>query len=340
MRDAESMGLGDRMIGLEQIEAAAAQLVGLVDRTPVSRDPDLSWLVSGAAGQAWLKWENHQPTASFKLRGAFNAVLQLSEEDKQAGVVTASAGNHGLALAYAARQVGVSLTVYLPDEAPRKKIDGLRQLGATLVFCSGGYGGAERAALAATASGGVTFVSPYNHPAVIAGAGTIGLELLEQVSELDTVLVPVGGGGLISGVGLALKARRPEIRVVGVQGETSAVLHADWQGCGINVVPIEPTLADGLAGEVDPESITREIVRQVVDDFILVSEDEIAEAIAYLNRAHDQVIEGSGAVGVATLLTGKLDLTDCVVGLIISGGNIDPEPHNEILARFGDRSIA
>jgi threonine dehydratase len=327
------------MIELETFEAAAVQLVGLADRTPVSRDPVLSWLVSGATGQAWLKWENRQPTASFKLRGAFNAVLQLSEEEKQAGVVTASAGNHGLALAHAARQAGVSLTVYVPQEAPKKKVDGLRQLGAALVFCSGGYGGAERAALAAAASGGVTFVSPYNQPAVIAGAGTIGLELLEQVPELDTALVPVGGGGLISGVGLALKARRPEIRIIGVQGETSAVLHADWQGRGINTVRIEPTLADGLAGEVDPESITRGIVRQVVDDFILVSEDEIAEAIAYLYRAHDQVVEGSGAVGVAAILTGKFDPTDRVVGLIISGGNIDPEPHEEILARFADPSI-
>jgi threonine dehydratase len=326
------------MIGLEQIEAAAAQLVGLADRTPVSRDPVLSRLVSGATGQAWLKWENRQPTGSFKLRGAFSAVLQLSEEEKQAGVLTASAGNHGLALVYAARQAGVSLTVFVPKEAPRKKIDGLHKLGATLVFCSGGYGGAERAALAAAADGGVTFVSPYNHPDVIAGAGTIGVELLEQVSELDTVLVPVGGGGLISGVGLALKARRPEINVIGVQGETSAVLHADWHGRGINVVPIEPTLADGLAGEVDPDSITRGIVRQVVDDFMLVSEDEIAEAIAYLYRAHNQVVEGSGAVGVAALLAGKLDLTDRVVGLVISGGNIDPEPHSEILARFADQS--
>jgi threonine dehydratase len=337
------------MVELLEIEAAAQRLSGLVKRTPVSHDLALSQRAgasapftpptrsaSKTANQIWLKWENRQVTGAFKVRGALNAVLQMSEEQKQAGLVTASAGNHGLGLAYAARQVDAALTVYLPADAPKKKIQGLQDLGATLVFTPGGYGEAERAAQLAAANSAATFISPYNHPHVIAGAGTVGLELLEQVPELDTVLIPVGGGGLISGVGLALKARRPETRVIGVQGETSAVLHADWQGRGINVVPIEPTLADGLAGEVDPASITRAIIRQVVDEFILVSEDEIAHAIGYTYRAHHQTIEGAAAVGVAAVLAGKVRLARSVVGLIISGGNIDPERHAAILDRFNE----
>ncbi len=321
------------MTTLKEIEQATRRLAPLIRPTPVSHDPLLS---QRAGAEVWLKWENQQITGAFKLRGALNVALQLP--DTQAGLLTASAGNHGLGLAYAARQAGVPVTVYLPADAPQTKVDKLRALGAELRFFEGGYGQAERAAIAACQEpDGPQYVSPYDHPHIIAGAGSLGLEMLEQIPHLETILVPVGGGGLIAGAGLALKGCRPTGRVIGVQGETSAVLYADWHGRGINNVSIEPTLADGLAGEVDPSSITRPILKQVVDDFVLVSEEQIARAIAYVHQRHGQVIEGAAAVGVAALLTDKIDTNGQVVGLVISGGNIDPQVHADVVARQARR---
>jgi threonine dehydratase len=209
----------------------------------------------------------------------------------------------------------------------------MAQLGAEVIAVADGYGAAEGAALEAARTSPAAWVSAYNDPAVITGAGTISLEWLAQVPSLDLLLVPVGGGGLVSGVGLAAKALKPDLRVVGVQAENSAALHADFYGGDMTTVPHLPTLADGLAGPVEEGSITVPLVRQVVDEMLLVDEAEIERAMAYAHRAHGQVIEGAGAVGLAALLEGKVTCRGRVVGLLVSGGNVDPEQLERIVRR-------
>ncbi len=266
-----------------------------------------------------LKWESHQPTGSFKVRGAFNRML--SDPELPGEVITSSAGNHGLAVSLAAQQLGIRAEVYVPHAAPDIKVDRMREFGAVVLRVPGLYGDAEAKAIETARERGVPFISPYNDPAVIAGAGTIALELLEQ-APVRRILVPVGGGGLIAGVGLCAKSLDPEIEIVGVLSEASPYLyHQFYSGTMDGVVEL-PSLADGLAGAVEPGSITIDLISRAADAIVMVSEADVAMAIAVLFREAGEIVEGSGAVGLAAILGGQVNTNEKPTATIVTGANI------------------
>ena len=247
--------------------------------------------------------------------------------------MASSSGNHGLGVSYAAKQADIPAIVYVPDYASHKKIVAMRELGVEVQVVDGGYSQAEETAVRVAEERGAVFISPYNHPDVIAGQGTIILEWLEQTPDLDTVVLPVGGGGLGSGIGLALKTLRPTSYLIGVQTEGSAFLHENWHGRDMEAVDVLPNLAEGLSGKIAPQSITLALTRRLFDDFLLVNDDEIARAVAYCYETHGEVVEGAAAVGLAALLAGKAENLGHSVGVLITGGNITPDQHRDILDR-------
>jgi threonine dehydratase len=288
--------------GLSEIQEARARLEGHARMTPVYGTETLS---SRVGREVFLKAENLQRTGSFKVRGAVNKIATLSEKERRAGVVAASAGNHGQAVAWAAREEGVKATVFMPQDAPMAKVEPTKTYGATAELVGAVFEDALAAALERAEKTGATFVHPYEDDRVIAGQGTIGLELAEQVPQAETVVIPVGGGGLASGIALALRAVRPGIRLVGVQAGLAG-----------------PTIADGIAVKQVGEH-TGAILGDVLDDMVSVTDDEICEAIVLLLERSKLVVEGAGAVGVAALLAGKAGGEGPAVA-ILSGGNIDP----------------
>ncbi len=280
----------------------------------------------------FLELEVLQHTFSFKYRGALNAVLRLIETYGSGAppLVTASAGNHGRALAHAARDARLALTVYVPATAPRIKLDAIRAAGATLRPCAD-YDEAERRAKEHGATGDALFISPYSHPDVIAGAGTIALDVLDERSNIDTFVVPIGGGGLISGIAIAAKSIRPEIVVIGVEVEASSPFTRSLAAGRIVEIDVGDTLADGLAGNMDPDTITFDIVRERVDRIDVVSEAELKSAIAGIVREERLIVEGAAATGVAAVKSGRLDLRGRSVAVVLSGANIDPEKLKTLL---------
>jgi len=311
------------MIPLEWIEDAALRLEDLILETPISYDQKL---------ELYLKWENQQITGSFKLRGALNKVLSLQPWEASAGLVTCSAGNHGQGVAYAARHIGTTVVVFASAHATPVKISAMRQLGAEIRLVEGGYSVAERLAQEFAQDSGRTFISPYNDGQVIAGQGTIGLEIAHQsalMEKIRTIIVPIGGGGLISGIGTVMAGLTTPPRLTGVQSTASPYFHQIFHHGHQNDVVEKESIADGLSGEVDHASVTIPMVTKMADEIILVSEDEIAQAIRYAKKEHDQVIEGSGAVGLAARLAGKIQALPAIA--IITGGNIQPELLTKIL---------
>ena len=283
----------------------------------------------------WLKWENEQITGSFKLRGALNKVLSLEDWERQAGLVTASAGNHGQGLAYAAKLSAAPVKIFASDHAVPRKVEAMRALGADVELVPGGYELAEATAICYAAEHGQTYVSPYNDAGVIAGQGTVALEILTENSETANMswLVPVSGGGLLSGVGLVLKQANPTARLIGVQAAASAFMHSLLTRDTQENVPDLPSLADGLTGPVEAGSITIPLVRQLADEIILIEEDAIAQAVAFAWTNYGKTIEGSAAVALAAALNGRMRSG---VVVILSGGNIQPEIHAEILRQAGE----
>ena len=288
--------------GLSEIQEARARLEGHARVTPVYGTETLS---KRLGREVSLKAENLQRTGSFKIRGAVSKIATLSDKERRAGVVAASAGNHGQAVAWAAREHGVKATVFMPQDAPMAKVEPTKTYGANAELTGTCFEDALAAALEHVHKTGATFVHPYEDELVIAGQGTIGLELAEQVPQANTVVIPVGGGGLASGISLALRALKPGIRIVGVQ--------AGLDG---------PTIADGIAVKQVGET-TGAILDDVLDDLISVTDDEICEAIVLLLERTKLVVEGAGAVGIAALLSGKAGGEGPAVALL-SGGNIDP----------------
>jgi threonine dehydratase len=287
---------------LKEIQAARARLEGVARVTPVYGTETLS---KRLGRELWLKTENLQRTGSFKVRGAVNKIAQLSDPEKLAGVVAASAGNHGQAVAWAAREEGVKATVFMPQDAPMAKVEPTTNYGGKAELVGAAFEDALAAALERAETTGATFIHPYEDEKVIAGQGTIGLEIAEQVPHAETVAIPVGGGGLASGIALALRAVNPKLRIVGVQ--------AGLDG---------PTIADGIAVKELGERTSR-ILEDVLDDLVSVDDDEISEAILLLLERSKLVVEGAGAVGVAALLSGKAGGAGPAVA-VLSGGNIDP----------------
>jgi threonine dehydratase len=315
------------MVSLNDIRAAAARLEGRVLRTPLRHSP---WLSKHRGADVFLKLETLQPTFSFKIRGALNAVLRLIESHgiDVPPLVTASAGNHGRALAYAARASHLPVTVYVPKNAPRAKVEAIRGSGATLRTCRD-YDEAEVRAKEHAARGAALFISPYSHPDVIAGAGTIGLEIIEERPEIASVVVPIGGGGLISGVAIAIRELSKACRVCGVEVEASSPFtHGLAAG---RIVPIEvgDSLADGLTGNLDPETITFDIVRTHVDRIDVVGEAQLARALSGLAREEKVITEGAGAAAAAAVLA--RDSAAGPTAVIVSGANIDTEKLKQLL---------
>ncbi len=287
---------------LEDIQAARERIDGIARVTPVYGSETFSKL---AGREVWLKAENLQRTGAFKVRGACNKLATLSDEERAAGVVAASAGNHGQAVAWAAREVGVAARIYVPQDAPMAKVEACRNYGAETVMVGEIFEEALSAALADVEESGATFVHPFEDPTVIAGQGTIGLELAEQVPNAGTVLIPVGGGGLATGIAVALRAVRSDIHLVGVQAGLSGF-----------------TIADGIWVK-HPGEFTMRILEDTLDEIVDVDDEEISHAIVLLLERAKLVVEGAGAVGVAALLAGKVGGSGPAVCLL-SGGNIDP----------------
>jgi threonine dehydratase len=294
---------------LAEIEAARGRIGGLARVTPVYSSEALS---RRSGRPVILKAENLQRTGSFKIRGAVNKLATLTETERSAGVVTASAGNHGQAVALAAREAGVEATVFMPQDAPMAKVDATRSYGAEVILVGEGYDDAD-AAVQERVEAGATLVHAFEDEVVIAGQGTLGLELADQVRELETLVVPVGGGGLASGIALALKELRPEVKIVGVQAETCAPF--------AGAEPVGHTIADGIAVK-KPGELTSRILADRLDGVVVVSDPEIAQAIVLLLERVKLVVEGAGAASVAALLAGKVPGTGPACALL-SGGNID-----------------
>ena len=308
-------------ITLNDIEAAARRIQGRVLRTPLRYSP---WLSHLTGAEVLLKLETLQPTFSFKIRGAWNAVLSLVEQSGADAppLVTASAGNHGRALAWAASTARLPLTVYVPEHAPRTKLDAIRAAGATLKTCRD-YDEAEVRAKEHAASGDATFISPYSHRDVVAGAGTIALEILADRPDVGSVIVPVGGGWLIAGVAIAVKCSpiHPEVR--GVEVEASCPFTRGLAAGRIVRIEVGETIADGLSGNLDPDTITFDIVRSCVDAIDLVGERHVVAAIGGLAKEEKLIAEGAGAVAVASVLSRGAGSGPAAV--IVSGANIDLE---------------
>jgi threonine dehydratase len=287
---------------LADILEARERLVGIARETPVYGSGTLS---RATGREVFLKAENLQRTGAFKVRGAVNRIATMSAEQRAAGVVAASAGNHGQAVAWAARQAGIPARIYVPQDAPMAKVEACRTYGAELIMGGAGFEEALSAAMAYVEETGATFVHPFEDPTVIAGQGTIGLELADQVPNAETIVIPVGGGGLASGIALALRANRPNLRIVGVQAGLSGF-----------------TIADGVLVK-HPGKLTMSILDDLLDDMVDVDDESISEAIVLLLERTKLVVEGAGAVGVAALLAEKVGGSG-PVAIVLSGGNIDP----------------
>jgi len=272
-----------------------------------------------------LKLENQQLTGSFKVRGAFNKLLQLSEEERQNGIVAASSGNHAQGLGYAGNHLGVEATIVVPTHTPKVKVEAIRRYGVDLIVHGGEYMDAERLARRMEREQEKPFVSGYNDIQIIEGQGTIGLEMLKSNPDLDVVLVPAGGGGLISGVGAAVKGVDNQIEVIGVQSVASPVMCESVRQGSIVDMELGDSVAEGLHGGIEEGSVTFELCKEYVDDFILVQENTIIEAIAHHLHLDHQVVEGAGAVGAAALLENPERFKGRNVGVVVSGGNIGEE---------------
>ncbi len=287
----------------------------------------------------WLKLESMQVTSSFKVRGAVNvAVAGLERGTNDPGrsrlLVTASAGNHGRAMAYAAERLGLHLVVFTPKDAPRSKLDPISEHGADLRAVARSYEESERLAKEFAAAERVTYISPYSHPDVIAGAATIAMEILEDQPEVESILVPVGGGGLVSGIALVAKAVSDRVEVVGVETEASPAFSQSLAAGHPVEVEVKPSIADGLAGNMDPGTITFDYVRQLVDRMVLVPERAIEAAIRDLARFEHLIAEGAGAAAVAALSNG-LRPRSPNVAVVVSGANIDADRLARVLAGTG-----
>ena len=314
---------------LDDVRAARARLDGIIHVTPCAHSETLS-AMTGA--RVFVKLENLQMTGSFKERGAANTLLQLGPAERRRGVVTASAGNHGLAVAFHAARLGIAALIAMPAWAPLRKIAWARRHGAEVVLHGENYDEAYARAAEIEAERGLVFVHPFDDPRVIAGQGTIGLELAEQVPDLDAVLVPVGGGGLIGGIGLALKALRPAARVIGVQAEETPAMKAALAADQRVVVPAASTIADGIAVR-RVGAHTFDLARRYVDEVVSVGEEEIANAILLLLEIEKTVVEGAGAVALAALVNRRVALSGKTVVLLLSGGNIDVNVIAQIIER-------
>jgi len=307
---------------------AASRINSYIRETPLDHSPYFSEL-TGA--NVYLKLENLQYTGSFKLRGAFNKLLTLSEEDRARGGVAASSGNHGAAIAYAMNELGVSGPIFVPEQTSSTKVDAIKRAGGDVRFFGTDGLDTETHAREHAAENGMVYLSPYNDPDVIAGQGTCGVEIAQQLSDIDAVFIAVGGGGLISGVGAFLKSVNPAMSVVSCQPAASAVMTESIKAGKIIDLPSEPTLSDGTAGGIEADAITFDICREITDEFVVVSEEQIAEAMRGLIDAHHMLPEGAAGVALAGLLASADKYRDKNVVVVICGGNVSRETLKKVI---------
>jgi threonine dehydratase len=308
------------LIPLEEINRAYTRIKDVVVKTPFSHAPHLSEM-SGA--EVFLKKENLQITGAFKIRGAFNKIASLSDEERERGVIAASAGNHAQGVAYAARYFNMRAVIVMPESTPLTKVNGVKHYGAEVILAGSNYDEAYAYAIEYGEKNSLVFVHPFEDGAVIAGQGTIALDILESGVDIDAILVPVGGGGLISGIASALKALKPEIEVIGVSAAGAPALKNSYElGRPVDSLSVR-TIADGIAVR-DTSAVTLAHMLETVDRMISVDDEEIANAILFLLERQKLVVEGAGAVGVAALMHDKVPhLKNKKVAVVISGGNVD-----------------
>ena len=316
-------------ITADRVKKARIRMAGVVHQTPL----DYSRIFSSMTGSSlYLKLENMQKTGSFKIRGAYNKINSLSGEEKAKGVVAASAGNHAQGVAYAASAAGIRATIVMPEASPITKIMATRGYGAEVVLSGLDYDQAYEKALEIQNRTGATYVHGFDDPDIIIGQGTIGLELLEQLPEIEAVVVPAGGGGLLAGVALVLKSLRPRVRVYGVQSAAVPAVRNNWLGGEVREVPPAGTIADGINVR-RPGSMTLDLIGKYVDDVVLVDDEEIAQAILMLLERSKVMAEGAGAAGLAAVLNQKINLRGLNAVVLVSGGNIDVNVLSTIIER-------
>ena len=315
------------MVELKDIEAAAKVIEGHVVRTPCLRSQTLSD-ITGA--QVWLKFENHQFTASFKERGALNKLASLDAAQKRQGVIACSAGNHAQGVAYHATRLGIPATIVMPRLTPYVKVEQTERHGAEVILEGENFDGAKAAAVAECKRRDLTFVHPYDDPRIVAGAGTCGLEIVTDYPELEAIVVAIGGGGLISGISTAAKAMKPSIEVVGVEVQRFPSMYHAIRGTEPQFAA--STIADGIAVK-EPGKITREIVARNVAEILLVDEGDVEQAIVTMLEIEKTVVEGAGAAPLAALLRHPARFAGRKVCLVMGGGNIDPLMLSEIIER-------
>jgi threonine dehydratase len=307
-------------VSLADIQAARRTLRGVINATPILTDERLS---ADLGARIFLKAENTQRSGSFKIRGAYNTIARLTDGEREHGVIAHSAGNHAQGVALAAKLIGIPATIVMPERAPLTKVAATRRLGAEVILHGATFDDAGAHARVVQQERGLTYVHAFNDERVIAGQGTIGLEVVEALPDLALLIVPIGGGGLIGGIALAVKALLPDVRIVGVQAAGCSSIQASLAAGEPLAAPTARTIADGIAVK-RPGDLTLPIIRNLVDDVVTVDDDEIGRGIAHVVQNTKQVVEGAGAAGVAALLSGKItpsaSQTTCVV---MGGGNID-----------------
>ena len=320
------------LLTLDDVRAAAARIEGAVVRTPMLRSQTLSE-ISGA--DIWLKFENHQFTAAYKERGALNALLHLNEEQRARGVIAASAGNHSQGLSYHGRRLGVPVTIVMPQTTPSVKVMQTESVGGNVTLFGETFDEAYAHARELEEERGLTFVHPFDDPLVAAGQGTVALEMIEDKDDFDCLVVPIGGGGLMSGMATVARALKPDIEMVGVQAELYPSMYSavtgDERPCGGD------TLAEGIAVKA-PGKFTRQIIAELVDDVLLVPEAALEHAVALLLQIEKAVVEGAGAAGLAAILSNPDKFRGKTVGLVLCGGNIDTRLLANVLLRDLARS--
>jgi threonine dehydratase len=313
--------------GIEDIQAAAERIHGAVIRTPMLVSRTLSAIVGA---EVWLKFENLQFTAAYKERGALNKLLQLTTEERARGVIAASAGNHAQAVAYHGSRLGIPVTIVMPEPTPTIKVTQTEGHGAKVVLFGAMFDDAYAKARELERQEGYVFVHPFDDPQIIAGAGTLGIEMLETAPDLDTIVVPIGGGGLMSGVSIAARAIKPDIELIGVEAELYPSMKCSVDGCNLPLGG--DTLAEGIAVK-EPGRLTSRILKELVDEIILVPERDIERAVAMLVGIEKTVVEGAGAAGLAAMLAEPRRFAGKKVATILCGGNIDTHLLANVLVR-------
>jgi threonine dehydratase len=308
-------------ITIREIWEAKKRISSSVHKTPLIPSSVLS---EQTGSSVYLKLENMHEIGAFKVRGAANKILSLDSDEKRLGVTTFSTGNHGLAVAFLAKQLGIKAIICISSRVPKAKVDAIRRMGAVIKFCGNSQDEAESYCYKLQKEKGLTVIKPFDDPYVIAGQGTIGLELLEELPEIDRVIVPLSGGGLLAGVGLALKSTDPTIQVNGVCMEHSAVMNESLKVGKPVLLQEKETLADSLLGGIGLENqYTFKMVKQYMDEVVLISEQSIAKAMAFVLKQHRMVVEGAAAIGAAALLERKFAAQNENIVVIISGNNVE-----------------